>query len=110
MAADRHLRVVTVKDRAWAFELDAAGVELDWRLTEEAHHSFVAAQEPEVARQALALAAKRKVGYSSQDWIVAGGEVYFVDLNPAGQWLFLPESDVTEITESIAAWLAGDTP
>jgi len=110
VAADRHLRVVTVLDQAWVYELDATGVELDWRLTEEAHHSFAATQEPEVAQQALALAAKTKVGYSSQDWIVAGDDAYFVDLNPAGQWLFLPEPNVSEITESIAAWLAGETP
>jgi hypothetical protein len=108
--AQRHLRVVTVRDRVWVYELDAAGLELDWRVTEEAHHSFAAAQEPEVARQALTLASETNVGYSSQDWIVAGGDAYFVDLNPAGQWLFLPEPDVSDITGSIAAWLVGETP
>ncbi len=105
--ADRHLRVVTVEDRAWVHELNATEVEVDWRVTEQAHHSFVAADEPEVARQALALAHEMAVGYSSQDWIVASDGAYFIDLNPAGQWLFLPEPHVSEITASIAAWLAG---
>lgn len=108
IAAERHLRVVTVRDRVWVFELDAAEVDLDWRLTEEAHHSFAAAKEPEVARQALALARGTRVGYSSQDWIVSDGEAYFIDLNPAGQWLFLPEPGVSDITKSIAEWLSGD--
>jgi hypothetical protein len=31
--AEGHLRVVTVRDRAWVHELDAAGVDLDWRIT-----------------------------------------------------------------------------
>lgn len=107
LRADRHLRVVTVRGTAWVYELDAAGLALDWRVSEEAHHSFVAAGEPEIARQALAVARAMNVGYSSQDWIVAAGAAYFVDLNPAGQWLFLPEPGVSEITSSIAIWLAG---
>jgi hypothetical protein len=77
-------------------------------VTEEAHHSFAPIDEPEVGRQALALAERMAVGYSSQDWIVAGDKAYFIDLNPAGQWLFLPEPHVSEITSSIAEWLAGD--
>ncbi len=109
IAAERHLRVVTVRDRAWVCELDAAGLELDWRVSAEAHHSFVMAEEGEVALQALALAAETRVGYSSQDWIVAGGQPCFLDLNPAGQWLFLPEPAASEITGSIAAWLGGAT-
>jgi hypothetical protein len=109
LAAERHLRVVTVRDQAWVHELDAADVDLDWRVTEEAHHAFVAVNEPDVARQALALAERVSIGYSSQDWIVAGGDASFIDLNPAGQWLFLPEPSVSEITGSIAAWLAGES-
>lgn len=109
LTAERHLRAVTVRDRAWVHELDAADVDLDWRLTEEAHHSFAPVDEPEIALQARALAKRMAVGYSSQDWIVAGGNAYFIDLNPAGQWLFLPEPHVSEITVSIANWLAGET-
>ncbi len=107
LAAERHLRVVTVRDRAWVFELDAEGVDLDWRVTEEAHRSFASADEPGVERHALELAQRSQIGYSSQDWIVADGDAYFVDLNPAGQWLFLPEPAASEITEGIAAWLGG---
>jgi glutathione synthase/RimK-type ligase-like ATP-grasp enzyme len=107
LEAERHLRVVTVRERAWVCELDAAGLELDWRGSEEAHHSFTSASEPEVAEKARALAAVMGVGYSSQDWIVSDGDPYFLDLNPAGQWLFLPEPAVSDITESIAEWLTG---
>ena len=106
--AERHLRVVTVRDRVWVYELDAAGLDVDWRGSEDAHHSFTSADEPDVARQALALAKAMSVGYSSQDWVVTRDGAYFVDLNPAGQWLFLPEPEVSEVTDSIAAWLAGE--
>jgi hypothetical protein len=51
------------------------------------------------------LAQSARVGYSSQDWIVEGGEAYFIDLNPAGQWLFLPEPVASEVSGEIAAWL-----
>jgi hypothetical protein len=47
------------------------------------------------------------VGYSSQDWIVtATGVSHFIDLNPAGQWLFLPNPGAREITDAIAEWLS----
>jgi hypothetical protein len=48
------------------------------------------------------------VAYSSQDWIDDGApEPAFIDLNPAGQWLFLPESIAGAVTEAIAAHLTG---
>jgi hypothetical protein len=103
--AERHLRVVTVRDHSWACELTGERP-LDWRRDEEAHHSFVAVAEPAVQQNAVRLADALGVGYSSQDWIVADdGVPHFVDLNPAGQWLFLPDDVGTEITQAIASWL-----
>ncbi|HVE45526.1 MAG TPA: hypothetical protein VNA57_02100 [Acidimicrobiales bacterium] len=50
------------------------------------------------------------VGYSSQDWVVdRSGQPWFLDLNPGGQWLFLPEPAASAVTASVAAWLAGPT-
>lgn len=102
--ADRHLRVVTVCDQSWACEL-TGDRPLDWRRDEEAHHSFVAIGEVAVEAKAVRLASELGVGYSSQDWIVADGIPYFVDLNPAGQWMFLPDDVAAAVTEAIAAWL-----
>jgi hypothetical protein len=52
------------------------------------------------------LSAALGVGYSSQDWIEdVDGAHYFLDLNPGGQWLFLPFAD--EVTAAIADWLGG---
>ena len=110
LAADRHLRVVTVAERSWVCALEAQELPLDWRREDSAHDAFVSSDEyGEVGEQSLALTRALGVGYSSQDWVVARGQGYFLDLNPGGQWLFLPDSVSSEVTAAIAAWLAGPT-
>ena len=102
--AERHLRVVTVREQSWSCEL-TGDHPLDWRRDDAAHHSFTAAAEPTVQAKAVELASELGIGYSSQDWIVADATPYFVDLNPAGQWLFLPDDVGAAVTGAIAAWL-----
>lgn len=106
LKAERHLRVVTVLGRAWACELPADGLPLDWRRDEAAHDSFLPVSEPEVEHKALRLAAALELGYSSQDWITTADGSFFIDLNPAGQWMFLPQETSSAITEAIATWLS----
>jgi hypothetical protein len=49
------------------------------------------------------------LGYSSQDWVIAPtGAALFLDLNPAGQWLFLPADVAEAATTAIARWLIGE--
>lgn len=105
LRSERHLRAVTVQDHCWVCELAAAELPVDWRREETSHHSFVIASEPGVEREALSMADALGVGYSSQDWIVSDEVPYFIDLNPAGQWLFLPEPAGSAITSAIARWL-----
>jgi hypothetical protein len=109
LVAERHLRVVTVDERVWACELPADGLPLDWRKDEDAHHRFVPTTDERVESAARALAEAAQLGYSSQDWIVQDGDPYFVDLNPAGQWLFLPDPVASEVSAAIAAWLTSAT-
>jgi hypothetical protein len=102
-----HRRIVTVQDRAWVCELSADGLELDWRSTESAHSSFRSVEDSDAGATASRLARHLGVGYSSQDWLVdQTGEAHFLDLNPAGQWLFLPPAE--EITSAVADWLVDD--
>ena len=102
---DTHLRVVTVLDRAWVCAL-ATTSEFDWRRDDAAHDAFVAVEGyDDVAAGALALASALYVGYSSQDWIVDGERKVFLDLNPGGQWLFLPPDISAGVAAAIAAWL-----
>jgi glutathione synthase/RimK-type ligase-like ATP-grasp enzyme len=111
LLARRHLRVVTVHDQAWATALPAEGLPVDWRLADHAHDGFVPADDPTTDRAraaAVRLASQLDVRFSSQDWIDTGDRLVFLDLNPAGQWLFLPEAVSAAVTESIAGWLGGD--
>jgi glutathione synthase/RimK-type ligase-like ATP-grasp enzyme len=107
ISAAAHLRVVTVHDRVFGGRLSADGLKTDWRRHDEAHHAFEPfAVPPHLAGRALALTRHLKVGYSSQDWIeTPAGNFVFLDLNPAGQWLFLPAEVSQPVSQEIAAWL-----
>lgn len=106
LRAAAHLRIVTVDRRAWVSALDAPR-ELDWRQDNDAHHSFEpSGHYADVASDAVDMAHAIKVGYSSQDWIVTHDRgAFFLDLNPGGQWLFLPNPVATDATRAIASWL-----
>ena len=106
----QHLRVVTAGSVAMTAALDAGMWPLDWRVAEEAHHSWRRQESPEVEAQAVRLAAELCVGFSSQDWLVpVSGPPMFIDLNPAGQWMFLPQDVADPITEHIVSFLTGQS-
>jgi hypothetical protein len=102
-----HARVVTVGDHAFSATLPADGLPLDWRLQPAAHTAFSANPVPDhVELMALAAASALRVGFSSQDWILdRTGSWWFVDLNPAGQWLFLPAEVADQVTRRVATFL-----
>jgi glutathione synthase/RimK-type ligase-like ATP-grasp enzyme len=105
----RHLRVVTVRRHCWAAALDARGVPLDWRGDTEAHGAFEPTETPQQVREAaLRLTALLRLGYSSQDWVETADSYRFLDLNPSGQWLFLPEPVARQVTSAVAAWLRAE--
>lgn len=106
LSARAHLRIVTVGSRAWTAELDAEGLPLDWRQMVQAHYSF----EPSsrwrgVERDAIRLAGRLNTGLTCQDWIIDAAGAAFIDLNPGGQWLFLPDVLTTRIADALAVWL-----
>jgi len=111
ITATRHLRVVTVQGRAWTAALDATGLPYDWRRYGPAHDAFLdSAGESDVAAAAVRLAYDLGVGYSSQDWLVDNDGAVFLDLNPGGQWLFLPAATARPATQALAGWLVGGAP
>lgn len=104
LPADEHLRVVTVGARIWCGSLSAVGLPLDWR--ESPALRWRECDVPSViARDALGLARISGIGFSSQDWIRAGDDFWFLDLNPNGKWLFLPNEVADPVTEAIVTWL-----
>jgi hypothetical protein len=106
LAAQAHLRVCVVRDQVWICELGAADRPPDWRRQDEAHDSFgVSVGHHDVRRIAVELCGRMGVGYASQDWVVTRHGAYFLDLNPSGQWLFLPDPVAHEVTAAIANWL-----
>ena len=107
--ARAHARVVTVGRSVQSATLLAAGLPVDWRTSPAGHHGFTPTPAPDrVHRMAVAVAASVAVGYSAQDWIQdTAGDWWFVDLNPAGQWLFLPDQISARVTAAIARHLDG---
>lgn len=106
IAAEQHIRVVTVRDGFWAAGIHAADWPVDWREAADAHSAFSPVRPPaEISEGAMALANELNLGYSSQDWLVARDACFIVDVNPAGQWLFLPDPIAGSVADAIAAWL-----
>ncbi|WDG18264.1 hypothetical protein [Microbacterium sp. Clip185] len=102
-----HHRVVVVDGQVWGASLDATNLPLDWRSEPRAHRSFVANAIPrDLAVAAVALAAELRLGYSSQDWIETDSTFAVLDVNPGGQWMFLPEPLGDEVASAIARWLS----
>jgi hypothetical protein len=105
-AALSHKRVVTVADRSWVFTLDGKDLPIDWREEARAHRQWKPETNDQLGHDALLLAQRLAVGYSSQDWIETANGLEFIDLNPAGQWLFLPDPGAAEISNAIADWVS----
>ncbi|WP_418057444.1 hypothetical protein [Pimelobacter simplex] len=107
--ARAHARVVTVGDQAFSATLPATDLPLDWRMSPAGHFGFTPRPVPErIHLLAVAAATQARLGYSAQDWIEdTDGDWWFVDLNPAGQWLFLPNEVAAPVTEAIARHLDG---
>ncbi|MFZ2227188.1 MAG: hypothetical protein WA090_05310 [Candidatus Nanopelagicaceae bacterium] len=106
LEAQAHLRVVVVRNQVWAASLAGDGLPIDWRSDDAAHYSFEEITTPhDVQMGALKINAALRLGYSSQDWIVTRNGAFLVDVNPSGQWLFLPEKIASAVSHAIAQWL-----
>lgn len=106
LQAQGHYRVVTVRQRTWGAYLRADGYPVDWRSAARAHSAFKSVTLPdELARQALTISSALDLGFTSQDWIDTGDRIELLDVNPAGQWLFLPEDVGNAVSTEIANWL-----
>lgn len=103
----KHARVVTVGDEVYSSTLPTGDLPLDWRMSTAGHEGFTEDPAPKAVHDlARVAAAALVVGYSAQDWVKdAQGAWWFIDLNPAGQWLFLPSGTADPVSAAIASFL-----
>lgn len=108
LQALRHFRIVTVNDTVSGAALENDGLPDDWRMSPEAHSSFKAVEIPEsLGLMARSIASNLGLGYSSQDWVETTEGHFLLDVNPGGQWLFLPFPGSEYVSREIATWLNG---
>lgn len=107
---ESHARVVTVEGSVFSATLPSQNLPLDWRMSAAGHYGFTTSPVPEhVEKMATIVAQTMRVGYSAQDWVLDdSGGWWFIDLNPAGQWLFLPSEVSAAVTRCIAGFLDRD--
>lgn len=108
LLALRHFRIVTVKDSVSGATLENEGLPDDWRMAPEAHNSFKSREIPKsLGVMARSIASNLGLGYSSQDWVETNEGYFLLDVNPGGQWLFLPSPCSEAVSSQIATWLNG---
>lgn len=112
LAVRRHIRAVTVGRQLWSASLEVDVTDpADWRRRAVNHSSFKVVDNPgcELREGAVGIAEGLGLGYTSQDWIeTPSGETYLLDVNPAGQWLFLPEPIGPSVAAAIADQLMAE--
>lgn len=103
------LRITVVGDQIFAGEIDARDTEYPVDMRMVVGHSKVQAVElPPRIQQAL-LKLQRRLGlcYGAIDMRrTASGDYYFLEVNPAGQWLFVEERTGLPISQAMADLLA----
>jgi glutathione synthase/RimK-type ligase-like ATP-grasp enzyme len=101
------LRVVVVGHRSWIWRRPRdADAPVDWRVVDPAGEQFTVWNDNEITAAAEGLTSRLGLTVSVQDWLVDGkGKRWFLEVNPAGQWLFLERADEL-VTPVLASHLA----
>lgn len=110
----REHRVILVGEQVFSASLDAADIgvgEVDWRR--HAHRVATAWKvdplEAEVEQALLRLARRLHLDYGAADFIrTEDGRMVFLELNPAGEYLWIDGVFGGAIGSALADWLAGD--
>jgi len=87
------LRIVTVGDRAFSWSRERrSGEPIDWRRPDPAGEEFEPFQHHDSEAGAVLMAENLGLTHSSQDWLDTPAGPVFLEANPGGQWLFLPNA------------------
>ena len=109
ITASADLRVVVVGREARVWQRPR-GSAVDWRAEEPDGHSFSLVDSPvAVVAHAVALTVALGLTSSVQDWLETRDGPVFLEVNPQGNWLFLPAAE-TVLAPLFARLVAGDPP
>jgi glutathione synthase/RimK-type ligase-like ATP-grasp enzyme len=86
IGGDRHLRIVCLPDSTTVFALKSR--ELDWRRTRNVDIEKIETDRV-IAKQSGSLLRRLKLTMGIIDAKVVGDDIYFLEINPQGQFLFL---------------------
>jgi hypothetical protein len=105
--AEADLRVTVVGDRIFPAAIDSTGAEykVDFRMEKDMRITPTTLR-PETEAGIRALMRRMGLSYGAIDFRRRpNGEEVFLEINPAGQWLFVEDATHQPITEAIADWL-----
>jgi glutathione synthase/RimK-type ligase-like ATP-grasp enzyme len=103
------LRITVIGDQVFAAEIDARKTSYPVDMRMVVGESVVRAVElpPKLKQQLLALQRRLGLDYGAIDMRrTDAGDYYFLEVNPAGQWLFAEQHTGLPITQAMADYLA----
>lgn len=98
------LRVTVVGTRVFAVQIlrDGYGIEGDWRKTPKEELVYRPISLPgDLENKLLLLMQSLGLVYGGIDLIYSGGQYYFIEVNPTGEWCWLAESSDLPIQKAI---------
>lgn len=109
ISATADLRIVTVGDEAFVWRRNRQPRDPpDWREVDPAGQGFEFRQtSAALGRAALAVARELGLSMSVQDWLETREGSVFLEVNPQGEWLFLPSASEI-LVPILARHLAGE--
>jgi ATP-grasp ribosomal peptide maturase len=109
---DYEVRLTVVDDQFFAARIDSESdsAHVDWRSDYDVL-SYQAIETPNVVRSRVAALLDRLgLRFAALDFVVApGGEWWFLECNPNGQWAWIEDNTEMPITRALAEALEGNT-
>lgn len=99
------LRVTVVGERCFVAETDGE-IEGDWRRQKERVRFRPSESETEIADRCREIVKRLQLVYGAVDLARSDGRLWFLEVNPTGEWAWLDATFEGEIADAIAAELA----
>ena len=101
------LRVTVIGGQAFSAAImrEGRGVAGDWRLHKEGIGYEKLELDRTVESRCVQLTRALGLAYGALDLAIVDGEVYFLEINPTGEWAWLVDSIGLPIDKAIVDWL-----